>query len=134
MSHIKRLSAEEEFARIETHFPNLSPIGCSEKFCQGGRQVVIDEPRIGDERPKDVIERDAVDLLRQLRRDGVIDNDQLLNNRVQTVVEEIRVSGGWKPTFTELEHGMRLSWKNSRRCIMKSEFMTLRYEAFYRIL
>lgn len=103
------------------------------------------EPRVGLDRPLSVVREEAVDFLRQLRRDEVIESDAELQDRTIEVLEEIeagsnvtttkskvtttkeeRVGGRWCQTRVELEHGIRLAWKHSRRCIMRSQYEDLR--------
>ena len=90
--------------------------------------VHTDEPRVGEERSHSDIEKEALGLLLQARRDGIIKSDDLLRMRQYMVMKEIRGgSGYWDQTFDELEYGIRLSWKHARKCIMRSEYMCLRY-------
>lgn len=127
MSSFKKPTPKEEFERIHEYFPNLSSTGCTQSFCQSGRMVHTDEQKVGGERGCDHVEAEALDLLRQLRRDGVIDSDKGLQLREAVVRAEIRDSEGyWEPTVAEVEHGLRLSWKHARKCVMRSEFMSLR--------
>lgn len=141
-------SPQEEFRRIEKHYPQLSSTGCTRSFCQSGRMVHTDEQRVGiDCQNSETVESEAVDFLQQLRRDGIIKSDTALAERVQSVLNELRsnvvqpphtnghgtkppsehTSGVWDQSTTELEHGVRLSWKHARKCIMRSEYNNLRY-------
>ncbi|ORY71769.1 nitric oxide synthase [Pseudomassariella vexata] len=145
-------SAGNEFMRITTAYPNLSSTGCTAKFCQSGRMKHTDEERVGRNQPLDAIEKDAVDFLHQLRQAGMIDSEQALKKRIQYVIKEIKtnsvtarynacngvgsdsvrtptvgiVGGNWSQTSQELEFGIRLAWKHSRKCIMRSEYKDLR--------
>ncbi|PFH62311.1 hypothetical protein XA68_14171 [Ophiocordyceps unilateralis] len=124
---------EEEFRRIKCHYSQLSSTGCTRSFCQSGRMVHTDEQKVGEERTSEVVEAEAVDFLRQLRRDGIIQSDEALQQRTGAVLREIRrtseskaTAGIWNPTAQELEHGLRLSWKHARKCIMRSEYSHLK--------
>ncbi|RDA91142.1 hypothetical protein CP533_0431 [Ophiocordyceps camponoti-saundersi (nom. inval.)] len=128
---------EEEFRRIKCHYSQLSSTGCTRSFCQGGRMVHTDEQKVGDERTLEVVEAEAIDFLRQLRRDGIIKSDEALQKRSSAVLTEIRrtsvsavAAGIWTPTAEELEHGLRLSWKHARKCIMRSEHSYLKYMTY----
>ncbi|RCI11408.1 hypothetical protein L249_7145 [Ophiocordyceps polyrhachis-furcata BCC 54312] len=128
---------EEEFRRIKCHYAQLSSTGCTRSFCQGGRMVHTDEAKVGGERSSEVVEAEAIDFLRQLRRDGIIETDEALQKRSAAVLSQIRrtsvsaaAAGIWTPTADELEHGLRLSWKHARKCIMRSEHSYLKLHDF----
>lgn len=89
--------------------------------------VHTDEQKVGGERDSSHVETEAIGLLRQLHRDGVIKSDKQVAARETAVVQQIRSTGGyWEPTTEELEHGLRLAWKHARKCVMRSEFLSLR--------
>ncbi|KAF4507907.1 hypothetical protein G6O67_004355 [Ophiocordyceps sinensis] len=133
---------QEEFRRIQCHYPQLASTGCTRSFCQSGRMVHTDEPSLGDDRNFETVEAEAVDFLHQLHRDGIIKSDEALGERISTVLDEIRrnavvlpgtgrkdaesLPGSWHQTVEELEHGLRLSWKHARKCIMRSEYSYLK--------
>ncbi|RCI09068.1 hypothetical protein L249_5101 [Ophiocordyceps polyrhachis-furcata BCC 54312] len=123
-----RPSPQDEFKRIQCRYPILSSTGCTRSFCQSGRMVHTDETRVGDDdRSLEMVEAEAVDFLRQVRRDGVVENDDVLASRISAAIDEIRrTSGIWHQTPQELEHGLRLSWKHARKCIMRSEYSYLK--------
>ncbi|KJZ79534.1 hypothetical protein HIM_01003 [Hirsutella minnesotensis 3608] len=124
-------SPQEEFRRIQCHYPLLSSTGCTRSFCQSGRMVHTDEQRVGIERDIGTVETEAIDFLHQLFRDGIIESKQALQERILTAIDEIRgssvfpgdtslksstaVQGTWHQTVQELEHGLRLSWKHARK-------------------
>ncbi|PHH62456.1 hypothetical protein CDD81_7103 [Ophiocordyceps australis] len=132
-----RPSPHDEFKRIKGHYPALSSTGCTRSFCQSGRMTHTDEPKVGEDRSIENVEAEAIDFLHQLRRDGVIESDAALEKRLTCVLNEIRrdavervgqegerivVPQPWHQTAEELEHGIRLSWKHARKCIMRSEY------------
>ncbi|RSD29041.1 nitric oxide synthase oxygenase [Mesobacillus subterraneus] len=43
--------------------------------------------------------------------------EQETENRIQEVMEEIRLTGTYSHTYEELEHGAKMAWRNSNRCI-----------------
>ncbi|EOD49133.1 putative nitric oxide synthase protein [Neofusicoccum parvum UCRNP2] len=141
----------DEFRRIEERYPLLSSTGCTANFCQSGRMVHTDEPRVGRDRSLSVAQNEAVDFLCQLRRDGIIKSDESLHRRKREAVEQLQRSsrrvkvarndrfpgakdgdsvavaaGEWEQSAAELEHGIRLAWKHSKKCIMRSEWKSLR--------
>lgn len=153
--------AVKQSQRIASHYPLLHPTGCSAHFCEGGRMIHSNEPRVGQTRSISVVREEAIDFLCQLRRDGVIESDEALQRRMVEVLSEIntnsvninikqkqslpevfengrragRAGASWYQTPVELEHGLRLAWKHSRRCIMRSQYDDLRYviiEVFHR--
>ncbi|GME25647.1 hypothetical protein GTA08_BOTSDO05762 [Neofusicoccum parvum] len=141
----------DEFRRIEERYPLLSSTGCTANFCQSGRMVHTDEPRVGRDRSLSIAQNEAVDFLCQLRRDGIIKSDESLHRRKREAVEQLQRSsrrvkvarndrfpgakdgdsvavaaGEWEQSAAELEHGIRLAWKHSKKCIMRSEWKSLR--------
>ncbi|KAH8652477.1 nitric oxide synthase [Xylariales sp. PMI_506] len=143
---------ESEFAQIQKSYPVLASTGCTSQLCQSGRMKHTDEERVGRNQPIEVVERDAVDFLYQLKQAGFIASEQALNKRIRKVIEEIRatstyarytsyrgsgsdmkqrgsvgvIGGTWSQTFEELQAGIRLAWKHSRKCIMRSEYKDLK--------
>lgn len=132
-----------EFQTIVEKNPVLASTGCTPQFCQAGRLIHSDEPRVGETRPLDVVKREASGFLWQLRQEGVYTEDQykarhtevLESLEASAVVEPMLVDGvktvgrtaTWTQTSLELLHGIRLAWKNSRKCIMRSHFKELEY-------
>jgi hypothetical protein len=143
LSSTTRPSATEELARIQEHYPLLASTSCTDNFCQSGRMIHTTEPRVGVDSSIEQTELEAVDFLTQLRRDDIITSDKALHERIHQANTEIRASskvipgakgtaptlvgGIWTQTFEELEHGVRLAWKHSKRCIMRSEHLSLKY-------
>lgn len=145
-------SLTHEFQRIQEHYPVLSTTSCSPSFCQSGRAIHTDEPRVGRDRPHQQIEAEAVDFLRQMRRDNLFATDEGYQNRLREVLTDIHEnatepqlnaknaslestnpilsstlsSNGWTQKTEELEHGIRIAWKHSRKCIMRSQYKDLR--------
>lgn len=136
--------AQEEFARIRTAHRTLAPTGCTPDFCQSGRMTRINEPRVGRDRPLAEVQQEAVDFLKECRDHNVIGSDKALNERIREALVQIsntavlstvtdrdgHVSNGlaggtWYQYPNELEYGLRASWRNARRCIMRSEHENL---------
>ncbi|PYH31484.1 nitric-oxide synthase [Aspergillus neoniger CBS 115656] len=131
----------DEFERILEKNPILAPTGCTEKFCQAGRLIHSAEPKVGENRPLEVVKNEAVAFLWQLWQEGIYTEDRYLERRAQ-VLEEIARSTKttivwdqeckrvgktsiWTQSAEELRYGLRLAWKNSRRCIMRSRYQGL---------
>ncbi|OLN88306.1 Nitric oxide synthase, inducible [Colletotrichum chlorophyti] len=147
----RQLSVQQEFANIRSQYPSLSSTGCTERFCQSGRMMHLDEERVGRNQSYAQVREDALDFLQQMYKDGLINTEQL-HNRVHEVLREIQqnstegkfttashhgpeaapttthglVGGPWTQTFEELEFGIRTAWKHARKCIMRSEYSNLR--------
>ncbi|KAI9850997.1 MAG: hypothetical protein M1838_004689 [Thelocarpon superellum] len=125
-----------ELQRIQDSHAVLASTGCSAKFCQAGRAVHTDEPRVGENRTLAAVLQEAEEFLRDLHRDGVLPSDDALTARLQHVREEIclgaidglsrqdqvqcELGGNWTQTPQELEFGLRRAWRNARKCIMRS--------------
>jgi nitric oxide synthase oxygenase domain/subunit len=132
--------AQTEFDRIRNAHRTLAPTGCTKDFCQSGRMTRLNEPRVGRDRPLAEIQEEAVDFLRECRDHDVIGSDEVLNNRIKEALVQISntaivstvtdrdgntseglAGGTWYQYPDELEYGLRASWRNARRCIMRSE-------------
>lgn len=126
----------KEFQQARKSCPVLASTGCSKDFCQAGRAVHTDEPRIGENRALEVVETEAEGFLRELHQEKFFDSEHSFRQRLDDVVAEIRagisegpirnnkqrgrIGGTWKQTRRELEFGIRRSWRNARKCIMRS--------------
>lgn len=145
-------TTNQEFRKIQGHYPILASTGCTPKFCQAGRMIHTDEPRVGRDRPLHQIKAEALDFLEQMRRDNLFQDDIEYQDRLKKVLEEINKnakitssatklptlkptngelssdlsSDGWTQTTQELEYGIRTAWKHSRKCIMRSQYQSLR--------
>ena len=125
-----------EFQRVRENHATLASTGCTRQFCQAGRAVHTDEPRVGENRALHVVEQEAEEFLRELHREQFFDSDEKFEERLKTVRKEIRagaveaivredglrakIGGNWIQTPRELEFGFRRAWRNSRKCIMRS--------------
>ncbi|PIA90769.1 Nitric oxide synthase-like protein [Cercospora beticola] len=146
---------ESEFDRIRNACPVLRSTACDEDFCQAGRMIKTKEPRVGQDRDASKIQEEASDFLQQLHRDGIIGTEEKLSARRDHALRELQQSsqlvqlsgrlpneveanskgspcnqsmlagGVWWQEFEELEHGLRLAWQNSPKCIMRSESFSL---------
>ncbi|GHP15259.1 nitric oxide synthase-like protein [Collybia sordida] len=125
-----------EFELIKQTHSTLTSTGCTRDFCQSGRVIHTDEPRIGENRPIAMVEEEAQNFLRDLHHEGFFVDDEAFQVRLQHVLYEIRsssaegiirdsrepgmVGGSWTQTFEELKFGVRRAWRNARKCIMRS--------------
>ncbi|KAL8932016.1 MAG: hypothetical protein Q9211_006580, partial [Gyalolechia sp. 1 TL-2023] len=126
----------QEFRQAKAHHPVLTSTGCTTEFCQAGRAVHTDEPRIGENRAIAAVEQEAEGFLRELYRENFFNTKEAFTTRLKVVVAEIRagacegkvretneqgiVGGNWRQTPAELEFGIRRAWRNARKCIMRS--------------
>lgn len=125
-----------EFQQVRAHHSVLASTGCTKDFCQAGRAVHTDEPRIGENRAIENVEKEAEGFLRELHREDFFDTVEAFEDRLKGVLSEIRagsregliresqkqgvVGGDWLQTPAELEFGIRRAWRNARKCIMRS--------------
>ncbi len=96
---------------------------------------------MGDNRPLSVVKEEAIAFLAELKEQGVY-SDAEFNSRLAEVLQNIEdetvegtilvdgekkvgLTATWTQTPTEICHGMRLAWKNARRCIMRSHYQEL---------
>lgn len=127
---------QPEFNAIRTNHATLASTGCTKEICQAGRAVHTDEPRVGENRALQTVEREAKEFLQDLCREGIYDTEDAFSQRLEQVLAEIRsgstngvvredhsvaqIGGVWTQTHQELEFGFRRAWRNSRKCIMRS--------------
>lgn len=137
-------NAEEEFQLIRSAHRTLTTTGCTPTFCQSGRATKVYETRIGVDRTLSETMTEAEQFLRECRDMGVIESDRLLDQRIESALSQIEatavktsfitkshetvtevVGGVWAQTSSELEYGLRAAWRNSKRCVMRSEHSKL---------
>lgn len=133
-THCPMLSPE--LKGIRDKHTTLASTGCTTEFCQAGRAIHTDEPRVGENRALCVVEREAENFLQELHHEGFFASDVEYQERIVQVLEKIRdgvtkgvaredhlqchLGGTWTQTPQELEYGIRRAWRNSRKCIMRS--------------
>ena len=131
-----RCPVANEFRQAHQHHSTLASTGCTKKFCQAGRAVHTDEPRVGENRSLEHVAKEAEGFLRELHRENFFDDDDAFKKRLNDVLDEIwrgscegiirdrkqrgQVGGSWTHTQAELEFGIRRAWRNARKCIMRS--------------
>ena len=125
-----------EHERIKEKHRTLASTGCSRDFCQAGRAIHTDEPRVGDNRSLEIVCQEAADFLRDLYDEGFFHGEAQFEARLQVVHAEIlygatggiarehklptRLGGNWTQTAGELEFGSRRAWRNARKCIARN--------------
>ena len=125
-----------EHQRIKEKHRTLASTGCSKDFCQAGRAIHTDEPRVGENRSLEMICQEAADFLRDLYDEDFFHSEAQFEARLQEVHAEIlygatggiarerklltRLGGNWTQTPGELEFGIRRAWRNARKCIARN--------------
>ena len=128
--------SDPQYERIRANHTSLASTGCTKDFCQAGRAVHTDEPRVGENRSLLTVELEAQEFLQDLHREGFFDSQDVFQGRLEQALGEIRagaaegivrsdrsyamIGGNWTQTQQELEFGVRRAWRNSRKCIMRS--------------
>jgi len=110
------------------------------------------EPRVGENRSIAIIKTEAEAFLREMFAEGQFTSQQfdqrlhsvseeIENGAVKTSVWEDTTNGngelervkfdgtsscGWVQTREELEWGIRVAWRNSRKCIMRAHYGDLK--------
>ncbi|KAF9465476.1 nitric oxide synthase [Collybia nuda] len=131
-----------DYNLIKERYSTLASTGCTAEFCQSGRVIHSDEPRVGENRAIEVVEREAEEFLRELHREKFFTSEDAFQHRLRYVLSEIRrtsvegiiretqetglVGGNWTQTPRELEFGLQRAWRNARKCIMRSHCDDLR--------
>ena len=125
-----------EHQRIKEKHRTLASTGCSKDFCQAGRAIHTDEPRVGENRSLEIVCQEAAGFLRDLYDEGFFHSEAQFEARLQEVHAEIlygatggiarehrlptRLGGNWIQTPRELEFGIRRAWRNARKCIARN--------------
>ncbi|KAI9712953.1 MAG: hypothetical protein M1812_006700 [Candelaria pacifica] len=125
-----------EFQKVRENHTTLASTGCTKEFCQAGRAIHTDEPRIGENRAVHVVEQEAEGFLLELYNEDFFKNKEEFEERLKHVQVDIRnnavegiiregnghglIGGNWTPTPRELKFGLRRAWRNARKCIMRS--------------
>lgn len=150
LTPIPRVEHEQ---KIKKSCPILQPTGCTPQFCQAGRLSRPLEPKLGENRPIDVIKSEArafllemfeelgdvtvfEDRLKEVMEEidaGAkdakvwIDQESVVHGR--TELERVEVDGvtssGWYQTEEEIAWGVKVAWRNSRKCIMRAHYQDL---------
>lgn len=129
-------SPEHDLILQETKI--LADTGCTAQICQGAKMMHSKETKVGESRSLKVVKEEASAFLWELQRDGIY-TEQEYHARLDEVFAELDLgaveemlwekqqrgfgtTSTWTQTNQELLHGVRLAWKNSRRCIMRSHW------------
>ena len=117
----------------------LADTGCTAQICQGAKMMHCRETKVGESRSLEVVKEEASAFLWELQRDGIYTEleyharlAEVMAELDQRAVEgmlwekqkikRLGTTSTWTQTNQELLHGVRLAWKNSRRCIMRSHW------------
>ncbi|RXJ00381.1 nitric oxide synthase [Anaerobacillus alkaliphilus] len=65
---------------------------------------------------KETLKRKAAEFITVCYQE-LLKNELETTKRIQSVQEEIEQTGYYEHTFEELEHGAKMAWRNSNRCI-----------------
>ena len=122
--------------RIKQKHHTLASTGCSKDFCQAGRAIHTDEPRVRENRSLEIVCQEAEGFLRDLYDEDFFQSEAQFEARLQEVHAEIlygatgsiarenrlptRLGGNWTQTPGELEFGIRRAWRNARKCIARN--------------
>ncbi|KAK0509489.1 hypothetical protein JMJ35_007883 [Cladonia borealis] len=131
-----------EHQRIKEKHRTLASTGCSKDFCQAGRAIHTDEPRVGENRSLEIVCQEAAEFLRDLYDEGFFHSEAQFEARLQEVHAEIlygatggiarehklptRLGGNWTQSHDELEFGIRRAWRNARKCIARNHAKELK--------
>ena len=80
---------DAEHQRIKEKHPTLASTGCSKDFCQTGRAIHTDEPRVGENHSLEMVCQEAADFLRDLYDEGFFHSEAKSETRLQEVKAEI---------------------------------------------
>ena len=87
---IQCLALAPELQRIQDDHATLASTGCTKDFCQAGRALHTDEPRVGENRALSIVEQEAEHYLQDLHVEGFFDSEDAFQSRLEEVLGEIR--------------------------------------------
>jgi nitric oxide synthase oxygenase domain/subunit len=153
LTPIARVEHEDRIIKL---CPIIHPTGCTPQFCQSGQLDRPLEQHVGENRPLSVIKSEAKAFLQEMYDEGLFENQKTFKRRLEKVMEEISTgvvetkvwvdqqevvggvanvervevegqsSRGWIQTSKKLEWGVRVSWRNSRMCILRAHYHDLK--------
>ena len=86
---IQCLALAPELQRIQDDHATLASTGCTKDFCQAGRALHTDEPRVGENRALSIVEQEAEYYLQDLYVEGFFDSEDAFQSRLEEVLGEI---------------------------------------------
>lgn len=110
------------------------------------------DPRVGENRSIEVIKQEAEAFLKEMLSEGLFDSSEVFEQRLKEVIKQIEgnsvkcmvwgdsagddgvqrrkvqgvSSNGYVQTKEEMEWGVRIAWRNSRKCIMRAHCWDLK--------
>ena len=86
---IQCLVLAPELQQIQDDHTTLVSTGCTKDFCQAGRALHTDEPRVGENRALSIVEQEAEHYLQNLHVEGFFDSEDAFQSRLEEVLGEI---------------------------------------------
>ncbi|CAK4315401.1 unnamed protein product, partial [Aphanomyces euteiches] len=116
---------EYDPTRLAAEQKTLYGVGCQENQCQAAMMDKTNQPTVDANRSPDQVWREAYEFLLEYYRDCHPDGLAGLAARAVEVQDTIMSTGTYFQTREELEYGVRLSWRNASRCIMRIQWRNI---------
>ncbi|KAH9147618.1 hypothetical protein AeRB84_008820 [Aphanomyces euteiches] len=111
--------------RLAAEQKTLDGVGCQENQCQAAMMDKTNQPTVDANRSPEQVWREAYEFLLEYYRDCHPDGLAGLAARAVEVQDTIMSTGTYFQTREELEYGVRLSWRNASRCIMRIQWKNI---------
>ena len=109
--------------RIAGH--TLYGTGCQNSQCHSAMMNKFNAPQTDPGRSKEQILSEATEFLYEFYRDCHPRGLDGLSERLNDVKQSIQAEGYYFHTPAELAYGVKLCWRNSSRCIMRSHWKNI---------
>ncbi|KAK3166959.1 hypothetical protein OEA41_010084 [Lepraria neglecta] len=84
---IQRPALAPELQRIQVDHATLASTGCTKDFCQAGRALHTDEPRVGENRALSIVEQEAEHYLQDLHVECFFDSEDAFQSQLEEILE-----------------------------------------------
>jgi nitric oxide synthase oxygenase domain/subunit len=102
-------------------------IGVDSSICYGALMEKPQIPTVNPNRTASEVCKEAEDFLKEYYRDSIKGNwESSYYIRIASVKNDIEEKGYYFHTTEELEYGVQLAWRNSSRCIMRSQWQNIK--------
>lgn len=102
-------------------------IGSNQNICEGALMEKQQTPKVNPQRTSIEVLEEAEDFLKEYYKDSIKEDwENRYHQRLFEVKEQIKQKGYYFQSKEELEYGVQLAWRNSSRCIMRSQWQNIK--------
>ena len=103
----------------------LYGLGCQNNQCHSAMMSKFNSPKMDPDRSKEQVLAEATEFLYEFYRECHPRGLDGLSERLNAVQQSIGDKGYYFHTPAELAYGVKLSWRNSSKCIMRSQWRNI---------